>query len=57
MVEQRAVVAQPPREKKDLRMKAPPTHVLVKVGQVGIFLHSLVERLPLELLRQQPRER
>jgi len=39
-------------EKVNLQVEAPPVHVVVKVGQVGIVDHRLVERLPAEALCQ-----
>jgi len=57
MIEQSAMMAQPPREEENLRMKAPCAHVLVKVGQVGIVLNRLIERFPVKLLGQQASER
>ena len=47
------MVAQPPAQEKDLRVKAPVAHVGVEIGQVWVVVYGLGEGHPAQLFAQQ----
>ena len=57
VVDQLAVSAQAAGEEEYLRVERPGAHILVKIGQVGVIGHRLVEWLPTQAVTQQGYQR